>query len=324
MAWDPAAPFHSPTHNLVAVRKGAQTLYGAIIDELHRGQLDAARTNLHALIALGCIFDDPATLVERMIGVAIFGLGLNATWEALQVPGWDEPRLADLQRRWQEHDWPAALARTAEAERAFGIAAFHHARTNRNDSDDVGIDIGIDSTNWLAEAVNDSVVKPVWRKAWSKQDELLYLQAMQPLVVAFREAATNRSWRTLRGSLREANARANRPRNALDKFRYPVSQAVIPNWEKASLVLMRQETRRQLTVTALALRRWQLGRGSLPERLEQLIPAFLPAPPRDCLGGGTLRYRREAGDAFRLYSTGEDGRDDGGEGDDLRWFEAGP
>ncbi len=78
---------------------------------------------------------------------------------------------------------------------------------------------------------------------------------------------------------------------------------------------IRQETRAvawlEVTATALAVERYRLARGKLPEALGQLVPDYLAAVPEDPFDGTPLRYRRtERG--FVVYSVGEDGNDDGG------------
>jgi len=63
----------------------------------------------------------------------------------------------------------------------------------------------------------------------------------------------------------------------------------------------------------LAVRAFQLERGELPDRLEQLTPellAELPVDPFDSKGH-PLRYLR-TDDGYVLYSIGGDGDDDGG------------
>ena len=52
----------------------------------------------------------------------------------------------------------------------------------------------------------------------------------------------------------------------------------------------------------------------MPPELAALVPAFLAAVPRDPLDGQPLRYRSEPSGACLLYSVGEDGQDDGGDG----------
>jgi len=69
----------------------------------------------------------------------------------------------------------------------------------------------------------------------------------------------------------------------------------------------------EMCITAIALERFHQRHRTFPDTLHQLVPGFLPSLPRDWMDGQTLRYRHESQDAFRLWSTGEDGRDDGGD-----------
>jgi len=77
--------------------------------------------------------------------------------------------------------------------------------------------------------------------------------------------------------------------------------------------VMRIEVARQTVITAIALKRYQLNHGNYPERLSELMPEFLAAVPLDPVDGQPLRYRKNAGGSFSLYSIGENGKDDGGD-----------
>ena len=50
----------------------------------------------------------------------------------------------------------------------------------------------------------------------------------------------------------------------------------------------------------------------LPATLADLVPAFLPAVPRDPFAGAPLRYQR-SGDLWRVWSVGINLVDDGGD-----------
>jgi hypothetical protein len=69
---------------------------------------------------------------------------------------------------------------------------------------------------------------------------------------------------------------------------------------------------RRAALTACAVERYRLQHASeLPERLEQLVPEFLPAVPVDPFDGRPLRYS-PSGEGYVLYSVGPDKADDGG------------
>ena len=64
-----------------------------------------------------------------------------------------------------------------------------------------------------------------------------------------------------------------------------------------------------LARTALALERYRLAHGELPEAL---APQFIAKVPHDVIGGQPLKYRRMDDGQFVLYSVGWNETDDGG------------
>lgn len=72
------------------------------------------------------------------------------------------------------------------------------------------------------------------------------------------------------------------------------------------------------TQVMLAIERFRAERGVYPERLDELVPDYLPAIPADTFSPLGLRYRRidaaadPLGRAYLLYSTGIDGEDNDG------------
>ncbi len=68
-----------------------------------------------------------------------------------------------------------------------------------------------------------------------------------------------------------------------------------------------------MAFTAIALHRHRLKHRQFPESLGALVPEFLAEVPRDFMDGQPLRYRREPNGQFRLWSVGEDFKDDGGD-----------
>ena len=63
--------------------------------------------------------------------------------------------------------------------------------------------------------------------------------------------------------------------------------------------------------TALAVMRYRLAAGRLPDALTDLVPIYLDAVPVDPFDGKDLRYEK-LGVGFVVYSIGQDMRDDGG------------
>ena len=61
----------------------------------------------------------------------------------------------------------------------------------------------------------------------------------------------------------------------------------------------------------LAVERYRLAAGKLPDNLTELVPVYLESNPKDPFDGNQMRYRKlETG--FVVYSICEDLSDDGG------------
>jgi hypothetical protein len=73
-----------------------------------------------------------------------------------------------------------------------------------------------------------------------------------------------------------------------------------------------------LTTVALAVERFRLAHGRLPENLNELVPQFLSAVPSDPFDSQPLRYHRLA-KGYVIYSVGADGHDDGGREKPADW-----
>jgi hypothetical protein len=161
--------------------------------------------------------------------------------------------------------------------------------------------------------VADYLYLPVYKLAWVSDDELFYLQTMQEALTAPRLLKALHPWPEARQATTKVGARLNAIASGAGKFRYYVSIMAIPNFTRANERAAHVETERQMTLAAIALKRYQLRHGRLPTSLDALVPQFLPAAPYDPMSGKSLCYRLKPDGSFLLYSVGEDGKDDGGD-----------
>ncbi len=299
------------TANVVAKRGAAQWLALESIERLHRNDLVAAQAALLALPALARVQRDDLTLVDQMIRAAIAGLAFDATSLALQMPGWTEPQLAELQSQWQQLELFEAVSSAMEMERARALELFERARTNGLLQVRGGAAPPPTLSN-LKDLFEERVVDALWPMAFSEQDELFYLEALQRQLEALRRGSQHKSWRRLSVELTETSRHIESRFNAPGSFRFSVSGRTLGNWLRAFEHVMRQETQRSLMLAAIALQRYQLRYRKLPPNLDSLVPEFLAAVPTDYMNGAPLHYRVERDGSFRLYSVGLDGKDDGG------------
>jgi len=90
---------------------------------------------------------------------------------------------------------------------------------------------------------------------------------------------------------------------------------MLPSYDRYVQTHYRSKAERRLTAVALALRLYSLDHGGqFPKTLDELVPAYLPAVPKDPLVAGDKPLTLAVGDDGTpiVYSVGEDGKDDGG------------
>jgi hypothetical protein len=79
----------------------------------------------------------------------------------------------------------------------------------------------------------------------------------------------------------------------------------VPMWLGVKEALIRT------AIAALAAERFRVEEGRWPGSLDQLVPRYIAAVPRDPFAKGPLKVRKFA-DGLFIYSVGYDGKDDGG------------
>jgi len=94
-------------------------------------------------------------------------------------------------------------------------------------------------------------------------------------------------------------------------FLHLLAKQTTPALTRVAELDLRARAHLELARTALALERYRLARGRVPERLEELVPQYLKEVPSDPFDGNPIRYRH-ADPGYCLYSISDDGQDNGG------------
>jgi hypothetical protein len=316
---NPAASWSSPGSfakgaipSFMPLRLSAQWLSGEAISNLREGRLEEALQDIEAIATCAQIDRENCLLVTQMLRVAVTGLGLSVTWEALQAPGWTEAQLERLHKAWE----PVALIDAVETG-LIGVRADCEetwGRAHRTNGRQLRLALTFGQTNVTAACLfTDFVQFPVYRLAWIDDDELFYLRCMQDSLDRVRAIKKGQPWVEMQDGLSAGALRVGNLNFWSGGFRHWVSIRAMPNFVRATTTAARNETLRQLALTAIAIKRYHLQNGFLPVNLAQLRPRFLSQPTYDPMSGQQLHYVVRDDGRFILYSTGQDGRDDGGE-----------
>ena len=321
-----------PKNPFVQKRIVAQFLTADMLVALHEGKLPRAQANLHALTQMVQLHRDDVTLVSAMIRVAIAGLSLTATGQALPAGGWDEAGLRTLQSDWEAIDLEQALETGLAGDRLFGLTAFEQVRNAPSKDQWRALTMtsppgpGLDG--WK-ERVEGTFVSAYWR-SHMEEDELFYLRHLQGRLDLIRQLRTNAPGAQLKAAIdvqvKELDEITSDP---LGKYRHLFSAIAIPNYSRCFQTTLRIETERRMTVIAIARQRFYLAHGHHPTTLAELQPRWLAKVPLDPWSGRPFIYRQQPDGSYILYSVGENGRDDGGDspsadlwaGEDAIWPE---
>jgi hypothetical protein len=310
--------------HLAETKRMAQRLETATISDLHEGDTASAVKDLRAMLALTKALDDEHFIISELVQIAIAAMAVPVTWEVLQSPDLTDGQLAQLENDWSALDFVQGEENALEMERARGLISVAKWRSSIKelhqlfDSERMAELMGAQGKITDYDAAKTAVQLFMWRYWWSYSDELCALKGDEALLEMPRFAKTNHSFQTgmqLQIAGLDAiglNEAINQSSGLPDQdIRHMLSQS-IPGLISLSRRAMIIEAARQITVTAIALKRYQLKHGNYPPDLDSLVPEFVPAVPFDPVDGQPLRYRPKAGGTYLLYSIGENGKDDNG------------
>jgi len=89
-------------------------------------------------------------------------------------------------------------------------------------------------------------------------------------------------------------------------------QGIAPNYARYITRELTNISRLRVALASLAIQRYRLRNGKLPDSLNELVPEFLEEVPLDPYDGKELRYKK-LDKGFVVYSIDEDLRDDNGQ-----------
>ncbi|HAM71696.1 MAG TPA: hypothetical protein DCM86_08650 [Verrucomicrobiales bacterium] len=269
-------------------------------------------------------------VISELVRIAIASIMRNRVWEALQADGWTDQDLARLQEAWEGLHFALPMARALEGEILYADSTYvqvgaSHAEAVRllqgmrlfASTEEAPVwegwlepfPYGKEMADWIT---NEGFCR-LWRFAWIDQDHSRRLRQTSRLMEAARVAAAGMSFARVREGI-DALEKQDSIRSTYDRWRYPFAAQSPFSLFGVVGKGMRAEAERGLVVTAIALKRCQVRHRPLPESLGELVPEFLKEVPVDPMDGRPLRYRRQAGGGFLLYSVGSDGVDNGGDG----------
>lgn len=268
------------------LRSGARLLALESVVAAHGGQSDAAVDSIVAIFAAARSLEQEPVLVSQLVRMAMGGMARQRIQWLLSAATLDDGQLARLDAELAASDYQKPLRQGLLGERVTGIVGFENPET-------LGDEAALGRISSMGSG-----------------DEAMYLKLMDEMI-----AAADKSGPERQEALDAAEMRLRQlVGSKAAVLRYPLTLLLLPALSAAGQAATRNEAERDATRVAVAIERFRLRAGRLPEKMDELVPDFLGSVPRDPFGGGPLRYRPEATE-YLVYSVGRDGVDHGGQSD---------
>jgi hypothetical protein len=299
--YDCESPWAILLPHLAPLKSCAQVLQLRSVAELQNGQPDKALEDVRlALDLTGKVRSEPF-LISHLVRTAMVHLALQPIWEGLAQHRWSDPQLAALDAELAKFDFVADYRLSLHGE--LGAHSDTAQLILHHPSELQGI-LSFDGNSPDPEAALIRLIPG----GWIYQNEYYCARMMENGFFPVADAGLG----TFSPSqARKADAQLAAETKRLSPFNC-YERLLLPALSKASLKFAYAQASVDLARTAVALERYRLAHGEFPETLEPLAPQFIATLPHDVIGGKPLKYRRDPGGLFTLYSIGWNEQDDGG------------
>jgi hypothetical protein len=313
-------PFRfDPSSGPMGVRFLVSALATRAVLDLHNSNRKRAFTNLFALARVVSSWQPEPLETAWMLKFRCVTSAERAMWQALQTDTWIDSELLALQREWARPEFFSILPETAALARATLLdlcARTRQAPPARGPSfRQIASELFTSPDRAWAD-LTSGMRQSSYRAHGSYEDEVAIMLCFRERELDLRRAIKAATWAEMsalpgvtnpapfKGDSNSMVAVAvnNRPFNFASQ-----RGASLPSRAAEA------ETRRRLTLCALALKRYRLAHNQYPAMLAQLVPEFLQEEPLDFMDGRPLRYRLVDENTFQLYSVGLNGLDDQGQ-----------
>jgi hypothetical protein len=310
-----------PLPSLTKVLSAARMLLLRAKFAAAEGRMEDSRQNLLAVMRLGALLDQDATLVTHLVGVAI---SLMADEACAKVAGSGKldgktarAMLAEVQAAAGP---PSVVSAIDEGERFMALDTICHLSAvppkefakQWNEMGRSALDI---TGNKTEEAKPTPQQVEGFRRLSEQTDWNAILRKANIYFDHMAAAMEGRLGYVWDAGKERPIPSGELPQSGTPEFASFLGNAILyvllPALERAQVVHREACERRDLTMLALALAIFKADKGSYPKNLVELEPAYVKKVPKDLFGGNDLIYRL-GDDGYLLYSIGSDLKDDGG------------
>lgn len=279
--------------HLTGIRTLARLLSLHVVRLLMEQQCPAATEALIAQLRLSALMQQEPVLISHLVHVALGELAVERIRYTLQNMDISEVELGRLQQALNEFPDPLkSLKRAIIGERTMALSYMERMA--------------------LPLEIVQSTSTPQKLDAWARAlaGRALGLTKVNEVVMA---RAYNILFEGIDTPMHTAASEAAFDQKLEKASEQSVLAAIlIPAMSRVIDAPLRLEAGLDMAKAAVAIERYRLAAGKLPSSLEDLVPTYFNEVPHDVFTDNPIQYRPQKGQAYLLYSWGQDREDDGG------------
>ena len=297
-------PFSILLPHLAKLKSIVQELRVEASAKLAAGRADDALHDVMFMFWLTDSIHNEPFLINQLVRVACLQITMQPVWEGLAMHQWNDAQLQQISRRLQQFDFVSDFQGPMAAERAASVGMIHRLR--RNISSQPGVTDLFDAASLPAPRPAVNVFARLVPRGWFYFEALNYCVWLDEQL----QDGFDLQKRTIDAQqMEENNARmehAFKENGGLKAvFQHQVfARLLLPAISGAARKFALAQVTADEAALACALERYRLANGKLPDRLDALVPKFLPGIPHDVLTGEPLKYERVSDTDFVLSSVG--------------------
>lgn len=271
------------------IRKGAKMLQLEAALHADNSEAELATRSIISSFGLARSLSREPLLVSQLVRIGFQALAVSALEHSVNRTEFTDEQLVNLSRTIANAEDHSAMTRAFVGERCVGVSIFKAPASQ------------------IVPLVGGSSRPRVFSIALYKfagladRDAIMYVDLMEGYIEAAQLPPHQRQ---------SASDAVVAKIGAIPKI-HILLRMIMPALSRITTIDIRTIAQLRTARAGLAIERYRLATGSLPDALSELVPAYLEAVPKDPFDDKELRYKKlETG--FVVYSIGEDGNDDGG------------
>jgi hypothetical protein len=277
---------------LSQLRQAARLLELRALMKVEAGKPDEAATAIADSFSAARALRNEPMLISQLVRIAVVSISVNTLERVLAKTTLGDQQLTDLTKAIVCQEKQECLRRAMAGERCMGEDLFLNDFSR----------YGGPGTRHVGTA------GLIWKWSGLKgKDHLTHLKLMGKLV------------RAASGSEKEMRDLRKDSQNEVEQVAkyYFVTKLVVPALPRSLEEQLKAFARLRAARAGIAVERFRMANGRLPDSLDELTPRFLDTVPADPFDDRPIRYKKLA-KGFVTYSIGPDQKDHGGKERDLK------